>query len=254
MKIQIEILKINNSKLPKLIKGKKIVIISDLHNITLGKNNNLLKQHIESLSPDGIIVAGDLFNGVGNNNNSKDFFEYLIKNFTVYMVKGNHEANLSYTNPELLEYIVSSSGSNNFFLLDNAVKDFFGVNIYGFTGEENSYKRIFAKKVSEDEIEKKLGIANKNCYNIVVSHNPEGELCFCKWGADMIISGHLHGGFVRIFNTGIISPQLKIFPKYTSGRYFINESCQLIVSRGLGTHFPNPRLFNKPHIILLDFE
>ena len=254
MKIQKEIIKVNSSKLPSTVKGKKLIVISDLHNSRLGTNNIILKNAIKSLNPDGIIVAGDLFNGVGKNNYSKEFFHHIISNYTVYMVKGNHEENLAYTTPELLEYIISSNIQENFFLLDNSSANFYGINIIGFTSDEAAYKRLFAQKVSVNEIEKKLGIANKSCYNIVVSHNPEGEDSYCKWGADMIVSGHLHGGFIRLFNKGIISPQLKIFPKYTSGRYFINEDCQLIVSRGLGTHFPNPRLFNKPHIILLDFE
>lgn len=254
MKIQNEIIEINNKKLPATIKGKKIVIISDLHDSSLGKNNTILKENIKALNPDGIIVAGDLFNGAGKNKNSKDFFQHIINNYTVFMVKGNHEDNLAYKKPIFSKYLLSKTKLKNFHFLDNSMANFFGVNIFGFTSDKKAYRRILSKKISVGEIEKKLGKPNKNCYNIVVSHNPEGESMYCKWGADMIISGHLHGGFIRLFNKGIISPQLKIFPKYTSGRYFISNKCQLIVSRGLGTHFPNPRLFNKPHIILLEFK
>ena len=255
MKIQTEYIKVSDKKLPLAISGKKLVIISDLHNNVIGKNNEIIKNLLKEIKPDGVIIAGDLFNGVGNNINSKDFFEYVNSMYPTYMVKGNHEDNLSYSNQELLDYITNYSQINsNFILLDNNCTEVFGVKLYGFTGDEKAYKRLFARKVSVEEIEKKLGIADKNCYNIVVSHNPEGEIKYSEWGADMIISGHLHGGFIRIFNKGIITPQLKLFPKYTSGEYAIGDKCKLIISRGMGTHFPNPRLFNKSHLIVLDFK
>ena len=254
MVFEIENINIKKYKLPYSIKNKKILIISDLHNNRFGKNNNKLKSAVDMINADAVIVAGDLFNGVGKNENSIDFLKFLVKKHIVYMVKGNHEDNISYSNMDMYEFITNyGKTEKNFILLDNNHVDLWGVKLYGFTSDEESYKRMFAKKICLKEIEKKLGIADNNCYNIVVSHNPSRELVYKEWGANLIICGHLHGGFIRIFNKGLLTPQLIPFPKYTSGRYKLGTDCELVVSRGLGTHFPIPRLFNKPHMIVLEF-
>ena len=252
MKISTQFFEVSDKKIPDLLKNKKVVIISDLHNNRFGKNNKYLIDTIEHLQADALIVAGDLFNGSGNNHNSICFFEYITKKYPVYMVKGNHEENLKYLNEETYEYL-NNYKQPNFVLLDNSCISFYGAKLYGFTSDEESYKRLFAKKINKEEIEKKLGNADENCYNIVVSHNPAQETAYVDWGADVIISGHLHGGFIRFKNKGIITPQLKLFPKYTSGMYEIKES-RLIISRGLGTHFPSLRFFNPAHLIVLEFK
>lgn len=255
MNIEIQTISLINKEIPQEIKGKRILVISDLHNNCLGKNNEILKNIVNDSSVDAIIIAGDLFNGIGKNNYSLDFLKFLVKEHKVYMVKGNHEDNLVYSDRDMYEFIMNYGENNdNFVLLDNECVDLWGVKLHGFTCEEKSYKRLFAKKVSLNEIEKKLGIADENCYNIVVSHNPANELCYRDWGANLIICGHLHGGFIRLFNRGMLTPQLVLFPKYTSGRYYLDENCELVISRGLGTHFPNLRLFNRPHLIIIEFE
>lgn len=255
MTIETQTISVKNEKIPQELKGKRLLIISDLHNNCLGKNNELLKLAVNNSCADAIIVAGDLFNGVGKNKNSLEFLNFLVKEYKVYMVKGNHEDNLAYSDMDMYEYVMGYGENNeNFTLLDNEQINLWGVKLYGFTCEKKFYKRLFAKKVSLTEIEKKLGIADENCYNIVVSHNPANELSYRDWGANLIICGHLHGGFIRVFNKGVLTPQLVPFPKYTSGRYILDENCELIISRGLGTHFPNPRLFNRPHLIIIEFE
>jgi predicted MPP superfamily phosphohydrolase len=70
----------------------------------------------------------------------------------------------------------------------------------------------------------------------------------------MTVSGHLHGGMVRLPGVGgIISPQVKLFPKYNSGNHSVNNK-NLIVSRGLGTHSHMPRLFNIHEIVYVKLQ
>ena len=74
---------------------------------------------------------------------------------------------------------------------------------------------------------------------------------YLGWGADLVLSGHLHGGLVRIPGfCGIVTPQGFLFPKY-SGEMTREGDQTVIVSRGLGTHTLNIRLFNMPELIVI---
>ena len=67
---------------------------------------------------------------------------------------------------------------------------------------------------------------------------------------DLTLSGHAHGGQIRILGQGLIAPGQGFFPKYTSGMY----DGRLIVSRGLANNAPPiPRLFNRKELIFIEF-
>ena len=73
-----------------------------------------------------------------------------------------------------------------------------------------------------------------------------------KWGADLILSGHLHGGLVRCPGIGaVVTPQGFLFPKY-SGEMRREGEQTIVVSRGLGSHTINIRLFNMPEVIAIE--
>ena len=72
-----------------------------------------------------------------------------------------------------------------------------------------------------------------------------------KWGADLTLSGHLHGGLVRIPGLGgVISPQIKLFPKY-SGELTSEGEQAVVVSKGLGMHTICFRFCNPAEMIVL---
>ena len=72
-----------------------------------------------------------------------------------------------------------------------------------------------------------------------------------KWGADLVLSGHLHGGIIRLPGIGgLITPQAIPFPKY-SGEMTTEGEQTIIVSRGLGTHTINLRFLNEAEMIVI---
>ena len=67
----------------------------------------------------------------------------------------------------------------------------------------------------------------------------------------MTLSGHLHGGMVRIpFKRGVITPQACLFPKYSGGIYDVGKK-KIVVSKGLGVHTIPIRLFDEAEVIIL---
>ena len=80
---------------------------------------------------------------------------------------------------------------------------------------------------------------------MLLAHNPLFAEAYSQWGADMTFSGHVHGGAVRIFGKGVLSPERKFFPKYTKGVYTVGNM-KLLVTSGIG----KLRLFNPAEMVV----
>ena len=90
-----------------------------------------------------------------------------------------------------------------------------------------------------------LGTCEEN--TVLLAHDPLCFPAYAEWGAGLTLSGHVHGGIVRIPGIGgLLSPERKFFPKYDKGKFRRGDS-EMIVSGGLG----KLRLFNPPEICLL---
>jgi len=83
-------------------------------------------------------------------------------------------------------------------------------------------------------------------YHILLCHHPEYYPRYLK-GRDipLILSGHAHGGQVRLLGQGLFAPDQGILPRLTSGV----KDGRLVISRGLANHKFVPRLFNPTEIV-----
>ena len=88
--------------------------------------------------------------------------------------------------------------------------------------------------------------------NVVLAHRPERFAIYAQTQADVMLSGHAHGGQIRFGHRGVYAPQQGFFPKYTEGWYRIGNS-SMYVSRGLGNTIAFPRVFNTPELNVIDF-
>jgi len=88
-------------------------------------------------------------------------------------------------------------------------------------------------------------------YKILLCHHPEywrlREPFLAERAIDLVLSGHAHGGQVRLFGRGIYAPGQGLFPRYTGGVY----ENRLVVSRGLSNTTIFPRLFNPPEVVFI---
>jgi hypothetical protein len=84
---------------------------------------------------------------------------------------------------------------------------------------------------------------------VLLAHNPMGFPAYAEWGADAVLSGHVHGGIVRVPGMGgILSPERRFFPAYTKGVY-TRGKCRMVVSAGIG----KMRVNNPPEVVCVDF-
>ena len=160
-------------------------------------------------------------------------------------------------NDEWIEYekCLLNNDIDNIYFLDNKVIDITrnksSIKIYGLHLTDGYYKRFIKQPLKIESINKLLNESQRDEFNILIAHNPDYFKEYSKWGADIVISGHNHGGLVNLpILGGVISPRLRIFPKYDSGLYYENDSV-LVLSSGIGAHTLKIRVNNKPELIIL---
>ena len=86
----------------------------------------------------------------------------------------------------------------------------------------------------------------------MLAHNPAYFEAYASWGADLTLSGHVHGGIMRLpWLGGVLSTSLTLFPKYDGGEFRLGEK-RMIVSRGLGSHTIPIRIFNPAELVAVE--
>jgi len=225
----------------------RIAVISDLHST---RHKNLIRK-IEQVNPDIIMMPGDIVDDLRPVKHVTKFFDELSKlNIPTYYVTGNHEMAI-----ENLPDIKKQLNSYNVEVLDNNYKI---VHIKGCkliigglenpTGLNLDDWRMTVKHIF-------LNYKNFDGYKILISHRPEQWQLYQDVGADLAISGHAHGGQLRIpfILNGLFAPDQGFFPKYAGGVYKHGTMFHA-VSRGLSVFWNLPRIFNPPEIVQIDIS
>lgn len=230
----------------------RIVMLADLHGSVFGRNNDRLIRKIKSLHPDMICVAGDMTVKDGRGASACiALCREMVRLCPVYYAMGNHEIRMEHYEDFCLE--LKKAGV---FVLDNEHVHFAAsgtkIGVYGWSAGEWYYHKCWQKRVlTVKELEHQLGVPEQGEFHILLAHNPEYFQTYCEWGADLVLSGHVHGGIARLpWIGGVISPSLRLFPKYDAGK-FREQNGTMILSRGLGTHHIRLRFFNIPEISVI---
>ena len=255
---------VSSEKLSGVIRGLKILFLSDLHNCTYGNKNERLLRSIRDEKPDLILIGGDML--VGKEGESYEtalhFAEQLPEICPTLYANGNHEQRMKEDTETYGDtyaaYKKSLKKSGVHFLENERIRVELGdtdLHICGLELHSSSYKKFRKDKITANDIEDHFGFsASKDAYTILLAHNPAYMDAYLEWGADMVLSGHLHGGLIRVpVMGGIVTPQGFLFPRY-SGEMTQEGSQTVIVSRGLGTHTLNIRLFNMPELISIHLD
>lgn len=233
--------KIELDRLPKAFDGFTILQVSDLHNRAYGKDGQELLRAIETLDFDMAALTGDLLDRhlPKQRKNVYALLKALKDKTPVYFVEGNHEAEIGHW-----DSIKAELTDRGVHVLDNEAMTLM---------RENDQLALcgIREEASPEEYE---GLIPKDRCAILLTHHPERIEEYAKTGVDLVLSGHAHGGQVRIFGQGLYSPDQGIMPRYTSGVYAKGRT-KLYVSRGAGTHsFLPPRIFNRPEIDLITLK
>lgn len=241
----------------------RIVHLSDLHGRIFGKHNSILMDAVRSLSPDLIVMTGDMAEpgrGKSDKNGRQAFLKLcrsLVSLCPVYYSLGNHESEMP---SDHLASWLKKVRRTGVLALDNQRADFIhdGVvfPVFGLTIPLLYYKDPLRKPYDRhacwtaQDMEKVFGSVPKNGAenfgpSILLAHNPLYFPAYRDWGAELTLAGHIHGGIIRLpFLGGVLSPDLTLFPKYDGGHFSEgslgltgSQKKHMIVSRGLSNTF-----------------
>ncbi len=234
--------------LPDNFDGCRVAVLSDFHGALFGDKNRALFRKVARQKPDYIFLLGDLedsFRGP-----VEGYPETLAEKFSniapVYYVTGNHEWAIGDV-PELKERLrvrgvrVLSNECVTLWREGETV-------VVAGIDDPNGY----ADQKSPESVAADLYAEYGDPFWVLLAHrNNLFPTKYCYLGADLVLSGHGHGGLIRLpFTDGLVSTDRTWFPTWTAGFYEKNGS-RLFVTRGLGNSGKTFRLFNRPEIAIL---
>lgn len=267
---------------PKLPDGAafRCVFLSDLHDNVYGTDNEPLVAAIRTFKPDAVLIGGDMMvcKGKGDLTVTVSLLEKLTSFVPVYYANGNHEERMNRERDvygdlyDRFQMELKRLGVH--YLSDRSEEINPWIRVTGCNLREIYYKHHFTvPELPMEELSERVGTAaEKTCfqqmkesffpdlaekereaghemYEILLFHSPLFFETCRKWGADLTLCGHFHGGTIRIPGLGgVMTPQYQFFLPWCAER-FDADGKTMIVSRGLGTHSINVRLNDRPELV-----
>ncbi|VYT31498.1 putative metallophosphoesterase [uncultured Blautia sp.] len=240
-------------KNPRITEDFRVVHLTDLHNYQFGTKNRRLVEKVREETPDLIFLTGDMLNEDETRTDiCIDLVGKLVKIAPVYVSLGNHE--IEYMNRVGNNNLISEIEQAGAVVLNeqyidmeiNGVPARLG-GVYGYVlapDETKNSEQVFMEEFQDTDR-----------FKILLSHVPEGLLLWKSmeyWDVDLVFSGHVHGGQVRLpFVGGLYDPEEGYFPTYTKGMFKCGNGT-MILSAGLGSSRGRLRINNFPEMVVCE--
>lgn len=250
-------------KLGKEWDGYTFCFLTDLHKNTFGnKGLTYLEERVDALSPDCILIGGDMMctrlSNIMDFSENEAFIRRLAEKYRVIYALGNHEKRLwAYREDLFLPYFKRLKDCGVEWLVNESVEltrgdaqDAGKICITGLDLDWCYYvSKVKAMPMVPRYMERTLGTPDREQFQILLSHSPIYMEEYAAWGADLTLAGHFHGGTIRLpWIGGVMTPQYQFFFGRDRGRYPM-EGGETIVSGGLGTHSIDIRLNNMSELV-----
>ena len=241
------------SGLPGEFDGYKIVQLSDLHGHEYGEGNSDLLAMVAGEKPDLIVVTGDLIDRESQMQMIPALARGLAATAPTYYITGNHEWGLGTAKVRELKALLAQCGvtalSNQYELLErNGARI-----VLAGVDDPNGY----ADQKTPEELRAQIESETPGLFTVLLAHRNDRFDRYAAAGYKFVLSGHAHGGIVRLpFVGGLLGTDRQFFPEWTSGLYTVGDST-LFVSRGLGNNtvpFQGFRLFNRPELAVVTLK
>ncbi len=247
--IQVTVTQVGVHGLPDGFEGLRIVQISDLHGHEYGQDSEALLALVAQQVPEFIVVTGDLIDQESHLAMVPALARGLAAIAPTYYVTGNHEWAVG--GVPRLKGILTECGvtvlSNQYVTLERNGDSL----VLAGVDDPNGYADQKTPEELYGEIQREAG----DLCTILLAHRNDRFDQYAAAGYDLVISGHAHGGIVRLpFTDGLLGTDRKLFPTWTAGVYTLGDST-LFVSRGLGNNtvpIHGFRLFNRPDLAVLE--
>ena len=272
----------------KIRKNMTIVFLTDQHAKVYGEDNEKVIRRIREAAPDAILIGGDMIVSARATQENRGWKEDMVglvrklaADYPVYYAPGNHEERLKKLKKipgfqDVYDHYNKDLVRAGARLLNNDTVPLDAAEICGLELPMPYYKKIIRKKLKAEKLEELLGTTKASQFTILLAHNPRFFSEYAAWGADLVLSGHYHGGMVRIPGIGgVVSPDFRLFPHYSGGRYLLTRDqisagkkgkrtpaegregengSVMIVSCGMGTHSLPFRFLNPGELSVITIE
>ena len=242
--------------------GKTIVFLTDLHNKEFGEENSRLLETVRKVKPDAVLFGGDGMVAKRGNSDVRiplALLTELAKEFPVYCGNGNHESRMLWKSEiygEAYENYRTALENAGIRYLSNETADLDSdIRVYGLDLPKIAYLPR-SGEIPEGLLKETMGEPDPEKFCLLLAHSPLFFEEYAAWGADLTLSGHFHGGTIRLpLVGGVMTPQYQFFYPRCAGYFELpgkgREKSRMIVGRGLGTHSINIRLNDKPQVVVV---
>lgn len=234
---------------PKLTAEVRLAVVTDFHS---SDNADDVVAMTASCAPDAVLMVGDMFDDDTANRPTErtlSLMRQLSALYPCYYVSGNHEA---WTGEMDALYQQTEDAGVTVLRMSSGVLTVRGQRI-ALCGIHDPYEMVFSGAPdTEEQIRQALEDVDSADFTVLLAHRPELLAKYAQFPFDLVVSGHAHGGQVRIPGVlnGLYAPNQGWFPKLAGGAY-TQDGTTLIVSRGLAVRTWLPRIFNRPEVVLV---
>lgn len=252
--LKVNSLKISSNRIPEAFDGYRIAQVSDLHNGEIGPDNEKLIAQLKNAQPDMIAITGDIIDCHKTDIDvALNFVQKAVAIAPCYYVTGNHEHYIAGYD----EFKAAIMKMGVVVLEESSVKiERFGASVTLIGVNDPTFWNDSAYGHADSAMKRRLDelVDSHGDYQILLSHRPELFDVYVESGVDLVLSGHAHGGQVRLpLIGGLYAPNQGILPQYDSGLY-TRENTNMIVSRGIGNSVFPLRFNNRPEVILIELN
>lgn len=234
---------------PKLTAEVRLAVVTDFHS---SDNADDVVAMVASCAPDAVLLVGDMFDDdIANRPTERtlSLMRQLSAQYPCYYVSGNHEA---WTGEMDALYQQTEEAGVTVLRMSSGVLTVRGQRI-ALCGIPDPYEMVFSGAPdTEEQLRQALEDVDSADFTVLLAHRPELLAKYAQFPLDLVVSGHAHGGQVRIPGVlnGLYAPNQGWFPKLAGGAY-TQDGTTLIVSRGLAVRTWLPRIFNRPEVVLM---
>lgn len=234
---------------PKLTAEVRLAVVTDFHS---SDNADDVVAMVASCAPDAVLIVGDMFDDDTQNRPTErtlSLMRQLSAQYPCYYVSGNHEA---WTGEMDALYQQTEEAGVTVLRMSSGVLTVRGQRI-ALCGIPDPYEMVYSGAPdTEEQIRQAMENVDSADFTVLLAHRPELLAKYAQFPLDLVVSGHAHGGQVRIPGVlnGLYAPNQGWFPKLAGGAY-TQDGTTLIVSRGLAVRTRLPRIFNRPEVVLV---
>lgn len=233
----------------------RLMVITDLHSTIYGKGQSALINKIDESQPDLILLVGDIADDKVSHEGTKLLLADIGSRYPCYYVSGNHE--IWSGQSDAIKSMIRSygvtvlKGDSNLLSVNGQLLQIHGVDDPDQFVGYGTYDEIVPSDWAE-QFHTCQAMTKDTVYDILLSHRPELTHFYTDSGFDLVLSGHAHGGQIRIpgILNGLYAPNQGLFPSYAGGLYGLGAT-DMVVSRGLCKN-NLPRIFNPPELVIVD--